>query len=181
MLRLTLADYRLDRLSSGEQTGRVCRKSVSRCDRQPVLLAKRRTAWLQSTNWSVASSQCVNRLARTFQPCAGCRMPLVVEAILVLGVEGVLVALLRLEIRVLLARRAGDLRSIASEANAKQNSSPTRAPAPNTHAGSGRLSRGPQALWRRPPAPAAGWAAGERRGCPYVSALLTARATATHR
>jgi hypothetical protein len=37
-----------------------------------------------------------------------------------------------------------------------------------------------QALWRRPPAPAA-WAAGERRGRPYVSALLTARATATHR
>jgi hypothetical protein len=32
-------------------------------------------------------------------------------------------------------------------------------------AGSGRLSRGPQALWRRPPAPAAE-AAGERRGYP---------------
>jgi hypothetical protein len=67
-------------------------------------------------------------------------------------------------------------------------------------AGSGRLSRGAQATgpplqggtghrppfggWRRPPAPAA-WAAGagERRGrpCPYVGALLTARATATHR
>jgi hypothetical protein len=47
-------------------------------------------------------------------------------------------------------------------------------------AGSGRLSRGAQALWRRPPAPAA-QAAGERRGCPDVSALLTARATATHR
>jgi hypothetical protein len=34
-------------------------------------------------------------------------------------------------------------------------------------AGSGRLSRGSRALWRRPPAPAA-WAAGERRGRPNV-------------
>jgi hypothetical protein len=44
-------------------------------------------------------------------------------------------------------------------------------------AGSGRLSRGAQALWRRPPAPAA-QAAGERRGRPYVGASLTARAAA---
>jgi hypothetical protein len=36
-------------------------------------------------------------------------------------------------------------------------------------AGSGRLGRGPQALWRRPPAPAS-WAAGERRGRLNVSA-----------
>jgi hypothetical protein len=34
-------------------------------------------------------------------------------------------------------------------------------------AGSGRLSRGSRALGRGPPAPAA-WAAGERRGCPYL-------------
>jgi hypothetical protein len=45
--------------------------------------------------------------------------------------------------------------------------------------GSGRLSRGAQALWRRPP-PAA-WAAGERRGRPNVSASLTKRTAATHR
>jgi hypothetical protein len=43
-------------------------------------------------------------------------------------------------------------------------------------AGSVRLSPGPQALWWRPPAPAA-WAAGERRGYPYVSTLLTVGAT----
>jgi hypothetical protein len=47
-------------------------------------------------------------------------------------------------------------------------------------AGSGRLSRGAQALCRRPPSPAAR-AAGERRGCPCVGAFLTARATATYR
>jgi hypothetical protein len=54
-------------------------------------------------------------------------------------------------------------------------------------AGSGRLSRGAQALWPLaaslgpPAAPPAAQAAGERRGRPYVSASLTARAAATHR
>jgi hypothetical protein len=41
-------------------------------------------------------------------------------------------------------------------------------------------SAGAHSIWWRPPAPAAE-AAGERRGCPYVSTLLTVRATATPR
>jgi hypothetical protein len=96
----------------------------------------------------------------------------------------------------------------ATSTKTKSRACPTWTPAPNTHARfatSGPRTRGgeqrkpehsrtplgrrrewaaqqgaTEALWRRPPAPAA-WAAGERRGRPYVSASLTARAAATHR
>jgi hypothetical protein len=88
----------------------------------------------------------------------------------------------------------------------KSRACPTWTPAPSTHArfatcgrrthdgeqrkqstaacswdaGSGRLGRGPQALWRRAPAPAA-WAVGERRGRPNASVSLVGSAVAIHR
>ena len=71
MLRLTLGEYRLDQLSSREQTGRVCRKSAA------VIASQ--SCWQREQHGcnrrELVSSQCVNRLARTSQPCAGCRMP----------------------------------------------------------------------------------------------------------
>ena len=60
ILRLTLGEYCLDRLSSGEQTGRACRKSAA------VIASQ--SCWQQDQHGSnlreKASSQCSNRLAR---------------------------------------------------------------------------------------------------------------------
>jgi hypothetical protein len=71
MLRLALAEYRLDRPSSGEQTGRVCRKSAAVIASQSC----RQREQHGCNRRELVSIQCVNRLARTLQPCAGCRMP----------------------------------------------------------------------------------------------------------
>jgi hypothetical protein len=71
MLRLTLGEYRLDRLSSGEQTGRACRKSAT------VIASQ--SCWQREQHGcnrrELVSSQCINRLARTLQPTTMCRLP----------------------------------------------------------------------------------------------------------
>ena len=71
MRRLTLGEYRLDRLSSGDQTGRACRKSAA------VIASQ--SCWQREQHGcnqlKKARMKCVNRLARTLRPCAGCRMP----------------------------------------------------------------------------------------------------------
>jgi hypothetical protein len=54
MPRLTLGEYRLDRLSLGEQTGRVCRESAAvSSPANPV--GKENSMAVIDANWSVAS------------------------------------------------------------------------------------------------------------------------------
>jgi hypothetical protein len=64
MLRLTLGEYRLDRLSSGEQTGRACRKSAA------VIASQ--SCWQREQHGcnqlKKVRMKCVHRLARTLQP-----------------------------------------------------------------------------------------------------------------
>jgi hypothetical protein len=71
MLRLALGAYRLDPLSSGEQTGRVCRKSAA------VIASQ--SCWQREQHGcnqlKKVRVKYVNRLARKLQPYAGCRMP----------------------------------------------------------------------------------------------------------
>jgi hypothetical protein len=71
MLRLALAEHRLDRLSSGEQTGHACRKSAAVIASQSCWQRKQHGC----NQRKKVRMKCFNRLARTAQPCPGCRMP----------------------------------------------------------------------------------------------------------
>ena len=70
MTRLALDEHLLDRLSSGEQTGRACRKLA------PAIAGQ--SSWPlhqhECSQCKKARMKCFNRLARKLQSCAGCRM-----------------------------------------------------------------------------------------------------------